>query len=107
MANLCRKIGVNIYTFMQNAGTTPEKLAETLGYSLKDVWNVLEGKIMVPPVELERIAEALGSTKDEIVRYDADRLASNLAFMNEFSNPDNLDKVLDLMDEYVEIKEAI
>lgn len=107
MANLCRKIGVNIYTFMQNADITPEELAKALNYSLKDVWNVLEGKIMVPPVELERIAKVLGSIKDEIVRYDADGLAPNLAFMNEFSNPDNLDKVLDLMDEYVEIKEAI
>ena len=34
-------------------------------------------------------------------------LAPNLAVMYEFSNPDNLDKILDLMDEYVVIKEAI
>ncbi len=107
MANLCRKIGVNIYTFMQNAGTTPEELAEALNYSIKDMWDVIEGKVIVPPVELERIAKALGLTKDEIVQYDAERLAPNLAFMNEFSNPDNLDKLLDLLDEYVEIKEAI
>ena len=107
MANLCRKIGVNIYTFIHNAGTTPERLAKDLNYSLKDMWGVIEGKIMLPPVELERIAKALDTSKDELVRYDADRLAPNLAFMNEFSNPDHLDKILDLMDEYVEIKEAI
>lgn len=107
MANLCRKIGVNIYTFIQKAGTTPERLAEDLNYSLKDMWSVIEGKIMLPPVELERIANALGTSKDEMVRYNADRLAPNLAFMNEFSNPVHLDKILDLMDEYIEIKEAI
>ena len=107
MANLCRKIGVNIYTFMRNAGTTPDKMAEELKYSLKDMWGIIEGKIMLPPVELERIAEILGTSKDELISYDADALAPNLAFMNEFSNPDNLDKILDLMDEFVEIKEAI
>ena len=107
MAKLCRKIGVNIYTFIHNAGTTPEKFAKELNYSLKDMWGVVEGKIMLPPVELERIAKALGKSKDDIVRYDADRLAPDLAFMNEFSNQDHLDEILDLMDEYVEIKEAI
>lgn len=107
MANLCRKIGVNIYTFMRNTGTTPEKMAEELKYSLKDMWNIIEGKVMVPPVELERIAEVLGTSKEELIGHNADALAPNLAFMNEFSNPDNLDKILDLMDEYVEVKEAI
>lgn len=107
MANLCRKIGVNIYTFIHNAGTTPERFAKEMNYSLKDIWGVLEGKIMLPPMELDRIAKALGTSKDEIVRYNADMLAPNLAFMNELSNPELLDKILDLMDEYVEIKEAI
>ena len=107
MANLCRKIGVNIYTFIHDAGTTPERLAKDLNYSLKDMWGVIEGKIMLPPVELDRIAKVLGTSKDEIVRYDADSLAPNLTFMHEFSNSDRLDKILDLMDEYVEIKEAI
>ena len=57
MANLYRKIGVNVYTFMQKANLTPEELAKQMSYSLKDVWS--------------------------------------------------LDRVLDLMDEYVEIREAI
>ena len=107
MANLCRKIGVNIYTLIHNAGTTPERLAKDLNYSLKDMWGVIEGKIMLSPAELDRIAKALGTSKDVIVRFDADSLAPNLAFMNEFCNPDNLDKILDLMDEYVELREAI
>ena len=107
MANLYRKIGANIYTFMQKAKFTPDDIADKMSYSLKDVWNVIEGKVMIPPVELEKLAMLLGVTKEEFISHEPERLVPNLEFMKEFSNPDNLDKVLDLMDEYVELREAI
>ena len=107
MANLCRKIGTNIYTFMQEANLCPKDLASSLNYSINDVWNVIEGKIMIPPVEIEKIAGVLGTTANQLVTYDSSSPVPNLEFMKEFSNQDSLDKILDLMDEYVEIKEAI
>lgn len=107
MANLYRKIGVNVYTFMQKANITPEELAKQMSYSLKDIWNVIEGRVMIPPVELNKLASMLGVTKEDLVTNESERLVPNLEFMKEFSNPDSLDRVLDLMDEYVEIREAI
>lgn len=107
MTNLYRKIGVNVYTFMKKADLTPEELAKQMSYSLKDVWNVIEGKVMIPPVELNKLASMLGVTKEDLVTNEPERLVPNLEFMKEFSNPDSLDRVLDLMDEYVEIREAI
>ena len=107
MTNLYRKIGVNVYTFMKKADLTPEELAKQMSYSLKDVWNVIEGKVMIPPVELNKLASMLGVTKEDLVTNEPERLVPNLEFMKEFSNPDSLDRVLDLMDEYVEIRETI
>ena len=107
MANLYRKIGVNVYTFMKKAELTPEALAEKMSYSLKDIWNVIEGKVMIPPVEIKRLASMLGVSGEDLVNNEPEILVPNLEFMKEFSNPDSLDKVLDLMDEYVEIREAI
>lgn len=107
MAKLYRKIGVNVYTFMQKANITPEELAKQMSYSLKDIWNVIEGRVMIPPVELNKLASMLGVTKEDLVTNESERLVPNLEFMKEFSNPDSLDRVLDLMDEYVEIREAI
>ena len=107
MANLYRRIGANVCTFMQKAELTPEALAEKMSYSLKDVWNVIEGKVMIPPVEIKRLASILGLSGEDLVNNEPERLAPNLEFMKEFSNPESLDKVLDLMDEYVEIREAI
>jgi len=107
MANLYRKIGANVYTFMQKAKLTPEILAEKMSYSSQDIWNVIEGKVMLPPVEIKRLASMLGISGEDLINNEPERLVPNFEFMKEFSNRESLDKVLDLMDEYVEIREAI
>ncbi len=63
MANTGRKIGVNIFTLMQNAGMSRKELA--------------------------------------------DKFVPELQYMKEFSDPNNLDRILDLLDDYVELKEAM
>ena len=107
MANIGRKLGVNIYAFMHDVNISLENFAENLGYSIKDVWNIIEGKIIVPPVEIERISKFLGTTKNYLLNNEPDSLVPDLQYMKEFSNPDNLDTILDLMDEYVELREVV
>ena len=107
MANLNRRIGNNIYTSMKDNKISSEILAERMEYSIKDVWSIIEGKVMLPPSELEKIAGVLNTTKERLIDDQSDRLVPNLEFMHDFSNPDNLDKGIDLMDEYVEIYETV
>lgn len=107
MANVGRKLSVNIRTCMLEANISPDNFAKQLGYSIKDAWNIIEGKIVIPPFELEKIASFLGTTKSELINREVDSLVPDLQYMKEFSNPENLDIILDLMDEYVELKEAI
>ena len=98
MAVLRRTIGFNILECLKQKNITLEAFAEKMRYSAKDVQNLIEGKVIVSPTELDRIAEYLGTT--EYVLPD-------LRFMKKFSNPDNLDMIIDLMDEYVECREAV
>ena len=107
MANTGRKIGVNIFTLMQNAGLSREELARKLSYSYRDMCRTLEGKLMLPPVEVTRIAEFFGKTIQELLHYEADKFVTELQYMKEFSDTKNLDKILDLLDEYVDLKEAM
>lgn len=107
MANTGRKIGVNIFTLMQNAGLSREELARKLSYSYRDMCRILEGKLMLPPVEVKRIAEFFGKTKPELIHYEADKFVPELQYMKEFSDTKNLDKILDLLDEYVDLKEVM
>ena len=106
MANVGRKLGVNIFTLMQNSGISREELAEKLNYTYRDMCRILEGKLMLP-VEIGKIAELFGKTKKELLSYEADKFVPELQYMKQFSNTDNLDKILDLLDDYVELKEVM
>lgn len=107
MANVGRKLGVNIFTLMQDSGIGREDLAEKLNYTYRDMCRILEGKLMLPPVEIGKIAKLFGKTKKELLGYEADKIVPELQYMKEFSNTDNLDKILDLLDDYVELKEIM
>ena len=68
MANIGRKLGVNIFTLMQNSGISREDLAVKLNYTYRDMCRILEGRVMLSPVEIEKIAGALGKTKKELLQ---------------------------------------
>ena len=68
---------------------------------------ILEGKLILPPVEIGKIAELFGKTKKELLSYETDRFIPELQYLKQFSNTDNLDKILDMLDDYVELKEVM
>lgn len=107
MANVGRKLGVNIFMLMQNSGISREELAEKLNYTYRDMCRILEGKLILPPVEIGKIAELFGKTKKELLSYETDRFIPELQYLKQFSNTDNLDKILDMLDDYVELKEVM
>lgn len=78
MANVGRKLGVNIFTLMQNSGISREELAEKLNYTYRDMCRILEGKLMLRPVEIGKIAEVFGKTKKELLGYEADKFVPEL-----------------------------
>lgn len=106
MANVGRKHGASIFALMQKANISLEDFSKAMSYSVKDACNVIEGKVVVPPVEFARIAEVLGITKRELLEYDPEQIPE-LQYMKKFDNPDNLDLILDLIDEYVECREVL
>lgn len=107
MANIGRKLGVNIFTLMQDSGISREDLARKLNYTYRDMCRILEGKLMLPPVEIGKIAELFGKTKKELLEFGTAKSVPELQYMKEFSNTDSLDRILDLLDDYVELKEAV
>ena len=107
MANVGRKLGVNIFTLMQNSGISREELAEKLNYTYRDMCRILEGKFMLPLLEIGKIAELLGKTKKELFSYKVDKFVPGLQYMKQFSDTYNLYKILELLDDYVELKEVM
>ncbi len=107
MANIGRQIGVNIFTLMQNSDISREEMAEHLGYSTRDINRLIDGRMIISPNELRKIASFLGTSKEELMTSDNDNLIPELQYMKEFKNKDNLDSIMDLLDDYIELKESI
>ena len=107
MANFGRMLGVNISALMGEAGMKREELAKQLGYMYRDISRLLEGRLLLPPVELERVAAQLNTTKGNLIHGETVDFVPELQYLKEFDNPENLDKVLDLLDEYIELKESL
>ena len=104
--NFTIKLGATIYILMHNKGLTCEKLAHLLDYSLRNMHRVIEGKVILPPAELDKISKVFGKTKDELINYQLDKDVPELDYIKIFQNANALNKILDLMDEYVELKES-
>lgn len=107
MANMGRKLGVNISASMLEASISLDTFAEKLDYTIKEAWHIIEGRILLSPMELENIAKFLGTTRESLLEKETGNLGPNLQNMNEFSNSENADKILDIMDDYIELREMI
>ena len=107
MTVLRRTVGANISECLKQNKISLAALAKKMGYSDKDIQNLVEGKVIISPSELEKIAECLGTTKEYLTHASPEYVLPDLQFMKKFSKPDNLDLIIDLMDEYVECKEAV
>ncbi len=103
-----RVIGTNIWASMERQDINREQLAEDLGYSFRDVCRLIEGRLLLAPDELQHVAEQLHTTPAELLSCEnRERMTPAFHYMQKFSDMENLDKVLDLLDEYVELKESL
>lgn len=107
MANIERTIGVNIHALMYNKNISLDDFAKQLDYSVKDIQNIIEGKIIISPLEIERISKIYKTTKRHLLSNKLNSTDPNSQYIKEFNNPDNLNRILDLMDEYVTLREVI
>lgn len=103
--NFSKKLGSTIYALMYSNGMSYEELARLLNYSYRDICRIIDGRLMLSPTELKKIADVFDMTKEELIRYELSDNISEFKYMNEFENPDSLNKIFNLMDDYVELIE--
>lgn len=107
MAGFVRQLGANIYTLMRKQNMAVPSLAEKTGLSMRDVYRAIEGKLLLSPDALQSIASALETTPERLTSETISEGIPELEYMKAFKQPENLDKVLDILDDYVELKEAM
>lgn len=101
-----RMLGRNISMDMERNHISEDAFAERLGYSVRELRKLLEGKLMIVKSEVERIAECLGETYEALTKERGkEEYQQMFDCMGSFSDEENEDFILDTIDMYIEIKE--
>lgn len=103
-----RMLGRNIQIDIAKQGISEEQLAESLGYTSREMKRIYEGKHMLLQNDIKAIAKALGEDVEDLMeKRGNEEYAAAFDCMGHFSSEENEDFILDLMDIYVEVKEKV
>lgn len=101
-----RMLGRNIQLDMEKKAICEKDFAQKLGYSLSELKKLLEGKMLLAKKDLENIALQLGESYDDLVtERSKEEYEAIFDCMGYFSDEENEDRILDLIDMYIELKE--
>lgn len=106
--NSSRIIGNNVNLELKAQSLDLTEFGKRVGFSLADVRKLIEGRLFLPPLQLKKIADALGITRDQLIE-DRGMSEYNSLIHNfrEFKNESNQGLVLDLIDMYADLAEIL
>ena len=103
-----RMLGNYVGHLAKKKGLSISDLSQILNCSEHQVCSFIKGHALVSFEQLEKLAQALGETLDNIIVGDADLYKKTVVHcMHSFSKDENREKILDLFDCYVDIKTAV
>ena len=103
-----RIVGQNIQLVLQQKGIRLEELAQQLGYSLIDLHRIIEGVLLIDGNEIKEFANILKVELSELLdQRDETEYRGLLHCMGEYHDAKNKEKILDYMDMYIGIEEAM
>ena len=107
MANL-RDLGYRIMTLINNDSTLKARLCSNLNFSSLDLERLFYGRLALTPIQIRNIASTLSVSTEDLINYkNTDSYKNYVHCMSAFSSQDNCNEVLDIIDSYIDIKEAV
>ena len=106
MASNLRLLGYNIETMAKNNDVDTCAIANACNLSTNDVQRVFEGRLVLTPTQVNAIANIFSCSIDQLL-VKPSNFESYGECMGEFKNPKNEDKILNIIDDYIDLKESI
>lgn len=107
MASL-RDLGYKIMTLINDNDSLKSELCSKLNFSSVDLNKLLFGRLSVTPNQITTIANTLSVSVEELVNYENNDSYKNAVHcMSSFSSQEHCNEVLDIIDSYIDIKEAV
>lgn len=105
--SFARELGFAIQQASKNHGAD-QGLCEKLGITLHDVQKLYKGRLFLTGSDLDKVAELCEVSAETLIDADsADYDAHIVHCMTEFKNRENKELILDLIDAYIDAKEAL
>lgn len=106
MANL-RNLGYKVHSLLTSESAKRGVLRERLNFSENDMARLEFGRLSLTLAQIEATASVLSIEPTELVNYrNSDSYKDMIHCMSSFSSQEHCDEILDIIDSYIDIKEA-
>lgn len=100
-----RKLGQNIEKASQSIYSNIEDFANAINISVKDMYRVFEGRLLLPPSKLIEVSRVINKPLGELLETNEEY--KFIECMGNFKEQKNEEKILDIIDNYIDLVEAI
>ena len=105
MAAELRRLGQNIEKASRSIYENIEDFARDINISTIDMYRLFEGRLLLLPSKLKQIAQVLNKSISELLDISGEY--EFVECMGNFKDKQNEDKILDMIDNYIDLLEAI
>lgn len=103
-----RAVGNKIKCICENKGVSTKELSDLLECSVLDVQMSLLGRKIFSYQQLEKIAQKLCVSIDEIINVKTDNYYMyGMDCMNDFTKSENREQILDLIYDYLDVYDSV
>lgn len=101
-----RKIADNITNILMKKEISIGEFANLLNVQLKDICKIIDGRVLLSTNVINKIVNTLNIDEKELYN-DNNNNYENIRYYlrHKFSDPDNYDRVLDILDMYIDLEE--
>lgn len=103
-----RALGNYVQRLAKSKNISEDELGLILNCSSNQIYSFFKGRAYASFQQLIIIADYLNTTVDDLLNGDIESYNSSVVHcMNDFQNPDNREKILDIIDDYIDIVDAL
>lgn len=104
--NLARNIGFHLQALLKEKDIAIQTFSKDLDFPLKEMYFILEGRKILPPFLLKEFADYFEVNPEYFLNpYTKEESIPEHTYLFQFSNPKHIDEILDLIDDYADLKE--
>lgn len=107
MASL-RNLGYKVHSLLVSNPKKRNALQKRLNFSRSDLKRLEFGRLSLTPSQIKTIAEIFSIDPKELINYkNSDSYKKVVYCRKPFSSQEHCDEILDIIDSYIDIREAI